>query len=618
MTEATATTATSSSFAALYRAMWQHARGARGQLLGSTVMLTASQLVKLAVPWMAAQAINTLQTDGVQGAAPSLAWIVGIIVLFGLSWALHGPGRILERGVGVRVRASISDALFSRLVHTPLEWHEKQHSGEVQHRVNQATEALYDFAQNQFLYLQNVVNIVGPLVALMLLSQLAGSVAFAGYVVVGAVIIAFDVVLTRLVARGNAAERRYAASLLDFLGNVSTVLSLRLQDAARRIVAGRLQVVFEPLKKMIVLNEIKWCAVDMLTLALSWSLVIVYAWETRSAGAPLLIGSLFMVYQYAQQAGGVIGTLAAHYQNVARIKTDFASAAPIWEAPEPRSDGPAIRNGWRELALRGGEYAYTRADGKPAGVFGAHLTLTRGERIALVGPSGSGKSTLLRLLAGLYDVEKGHYEVDGVAQIGLRHLGSVATLIPQDAEIFEASVLDNITFGVACDARTLDEALYVSAFDAVVAALPQGLATPISERGFNLSGGQRQRLALARGVLAARSGSRPVGSSRAHSIVLLDEPTSALDSVTESRVHRRLDAAFADATIVASVHRMSLLPHFDRIVLMVAGRVVDSGSIADLLERQPHFCQLYHGARAAEAVLADAAEDSRNVVKSTP
>jgi ABC-type multidrug transport system fused ATPase/permease subunit len=130
--------------------------------------------------------------------------------------------------------------------------------------------------------------------------------------------------------------------------------------------------------------------------------------------------------------------------------------------------------------------------------------------------------------------------------------------------------------------------------------LPDGLATPISERGFNLSGGQRQRLALARGVLAAKAGG---GSS----IVLLDEPTSALDPVTEARIHRRMDAEFPRATIVASVHRMSLLAHFDRVVLMVAGRVVDSGSVADLLERQPHFRQLYQGAREAEEALADAA-----------
>jgi ATP-binding cassette, subfamily B, bacterial len=127
----------------------------------------------------------------------------------------------------------------------------------------------------------------------------------------------------------------------------------------------------------------------------------------------------------------------------------------------------------------------------------------------------------------------------------------------------------------------------------VTDALPEGLATPISERGFNLSGGQRQRLALARGVLAARARG---GSS----LILLDEPTSALDPITEARVHQRLDRAFPDACIVASVHRTSLLAGFDRIALLVAGRVVDAGTFAELFERQPEFRQMVAGPRSAE------------------
>jgi len=106
----------------------------------------------------------------------------------------------------------------------------------------------------------------------------------------------------------------------------------------------------------------------------------------------------------------------------------------------------------------------------------------------------------------------------------------------------------------------------------------------------NLSGGQRQRLCLARGLLAAR------GSS----LLLLDEPTSALDAVTEAEVHRRLDASFADACIVASVHRMSLLEHFDRVVLMDEGRIVDSGTVGELLGRQALFRELA-GARLGRA-----------------
>jgi ABC-type multidrug transport system fused ATPase/permease subunit len=169
----------------------------------------------------------------------------------------------------------------------------------------------------------------------------------------------------------------------------------------------------------------------------------------------------------------------------------------------------------------------------------------------------------------------------------LRHLGSVATLIPQEAEVFEASLRDNVTFGAEHPPGALERAAYLGAFDAVAAALPGSWATPISERGLNLSGGQRQRLALARGLLAAS----------ASSILLLDEPTSALDQATEARVFERLRDALPDTCILASIHRLSALAHFDHVVLMADGHVVDAGPVAEVLERQPQL--------GAQVVLAD-------------
>ena len=123
----------------------------------------------------------------------------------------------------------------------------------------------------------------------------------------------------------------------------------------------------------------------------------------------------------------------------------------------------------------------------------------------------------------------------------------------------------------------LQAALHVSTFDEVLTATHGNLDTPLSERGFNLSGGQRQRLCLARGVLAAQ------GST----LLLLDEPTSALDAGTEARVLERIAAAFPQACLIASIHRLSLLDRFDTVVLMDAGRVVDAGPRDAVLARQP-------------------------------
>ena len=601
----------------LYRSIWRYASGVRLTMLAATLMLGGSSIVKLSLPWLAAQAINTLQQGEAGSAGRSALWVAAILAVYAGAWMLHGPGRVLERNVGVRVRQGVADALYAKLTRAPLAWHERQHSGEVQNRVAQASHGLYDFAQNQFVYLQSAVNFVGPVIALALLSATTGWIALAGYVLVGCVILRFDRALIVLATRENQAERRYAAGLLDFLGNISTVLSLRVQASTRRLLGRRLEVVFAPLKRAIVLNEMKWCAVDLLSASLAWLLVAVYVWQARHRGEALLMGSLFMIYQYAQQAGGVIGSMAANFAGFARARTNFASADPIWSAPETSAPAEAgshatVAPDWRRIDIVDLAYDHTAPlrppgaaatplaanDAPGSGLRKVSLSLVRGERIALVGPSGSGKSTLMRVLAGLYEPQQGHFEIDGVARLGLRHLGSVGTLIPQEADVFEASVRENLTFDMPCDEAELREAIHTSGFETVLAGMPQGLDTAISERGFNMSGGQRQRLCLARGLLAARHSS----------LLLLDEPTSALDPVTEAHVHHRLDASFESACIVATVHRMSLLEHFDRVVLMVDGRVVDAGTVPEVQQRQPIFREMVRSQARLELGLQAPAE----------
>jgi len=569
----------------LYRDIWRFAAGARAQYIGAMVMLGGSSAIKLLIPMLAASAINAIQLSS-PGSMAHAGWmILGIVGVQAAVWTLHGPGRVMERIVGMRVRAAAADAIYAKLIGLPLGWHEQHHSGEVQHRTQQATGALYEFTQNQFIYLQNAVNLVGPLVALALISMTTGGVALAGYIVLAVIIVRFDRAIMRLQVTENNAERRYVAGLLDLLGNVSTVLSLRVGAASRRLLGDRLSAIFAPLRKNIVLNEAKWCVVDLLGVVLCWGLVAVYAWQAHrgvaSGGAPLLIGSVFMVFQYAQQAASVISSMAGNFQNFARIQTNVASADPIWDAESRPVCNVSISDGWQQIDARGIHFQYP--NNSRGGVHDVALTLKRGERVALIGPSGSGKSTLLRLIAGLYEPQHGYYSVDGETIFGARHLAPIATLIPQEAEVFEASVLENLTFGDSYSLEAIERAAHLSAFDSVLSAMPRGLETPISERGFNLSGGQRQRLALTRGLLAA------LGGERASSVILLDEPTSALDQVTEGRVFKRLRERLPNTTLIASVHRMSVLDHFDKVVLMAEGGVVDCGTAAELYERQSLF-----------------------------
>lgn len=570
--------------AGLYRNLWRYAAGARLKVVLVGLMLTGAALLELVSPWLAAQAINALQKNQTGALLHAGGYVGAILAVSLLAWALHGPGRVGERTVALRIRQQFTDALYAKLMRLPMSWHDRHHSGDVQQRIGQSSMALYNFAQSQFTYLKSAVHFIGAAAALVLFSPLLGSLALLGYIGVGYLMHRFDGALMRLATAENAAERKYQAKMLDFLGNVSTVFSLRMQQGSRQMVNQRLADVFVPLRKSIVLVETKWCAADLLSLVLTWGLVVAAAWPSEHSGGVVLLGSVFLVHQYAQQARGVVLSAADKFQSFARTRTDVASADAILNAADMPPAGEPVHAGWQRLAVKGLCYEHpaisdNAAAQAPAGLHHVSLTIERGDRIALIGHSGSGKSTLMRVLAGHYAPTQQHFDVDGQAYGRTRHLSSIATLIPQEADVFEASVRENISLSGAHSDAEIARVVHASGFDAVMADMAMGLETPITERGFNLSGGQRQRLCLARGLLAASSSS----------LIMLDEPTSALDPVTEETVLGRISKAFPDACVMASVHRMSLLHHFNKVVLMNGGKVQDVGTVEELLARQPSF-----------------------------
>ena len=635
----------------LYRELWRFADGRRSTLMWAVLLLIGSQGFKLAVPALAGTALNTLQAQGLAGLSQAAQMVALVFLATLASWLMHGPGRILERNVALVVRQRVSTDLMERLYAAPLAWHETQHGVETAHRVQQTTRALYDFAQSQFIYLQSVVRLVGPVVALWLISPWVGVVAVVGYLVLAAIIVAFDKVMMRLAREENAADREYWASLSDGLVNVLSVLALRLQRGVLKLVETRLDAVFAPVRRAIVYNEGKWATVDLLNCVLWIVLLSLYVWLSMQGMVPagpevqaatdaaasaagsaasaadgaaegVRIGNLFMVYEYALQAGSVITGVAAHFQSLTRQKVDYTSGDEIRALPLPAEqatavgapEAAAIPEDWQQLKLSAVVFERQPADPSNPEAVGGSLTgidlqLQRGKRYALVGPSGSGKTTLLRLLAGLYAPSAGQLQADGQSPLPAAAvapaLRSVATLLPQDAELFGGTLRENLAMadaaaghGSAEAAQRTGDSHYARALEtaqasAFVAKMPGGLDAKVTARGGNLSGGQRQRVAIARALVAAE----------ASSLLLLDEPTSALDPSTEAALIESFFEARADATIVASIHRPSLLPKFDALIMVEAGRVVATGPLGTIHSDSPQLAAfLKQGEEAAASM----------------
>jgi ATP-binding cassette, subfamily B, bacterial len=573
----------------LYRDLWRLVRGERRVFVGAVLLLISAQVTLLSVPYVSGRALNALQLQGVDGLREAGLWLALALLVAGGSWVLHGPGRILERRAALTVRKRMSASLTEQLFSLPLGWHESHHSASTAHRVQQSTHALSGFAQSQYVYLNSAVRLIGPLIALWCIQPVVGYAAALGLALILYSVVGFDRAMLELAHQENDAERTYAATLTDTLGNATTVYALRQARALMVRLEQRLVAIFAPLKKSILLNEVKWCTVDLSSRALSCGLVALFAWAAVRAAArsnvhaTLLLGSVYMVWEYAQQAAGVISAIASHFQSFARQQADYASADIIRDAAVSAGEAGVAAQlrtpRWEQLIVRDLTFRHSSV-AERATLDGVRLSLRRGRRYALIGSSGCGKSTLLRVLAGLYQAERIALDVNGeVTEVCPREvahrLRGIATLIPQDAEVYEGTLGENLALCERLDGQPAP-ALYLPALETACANFVDFrhsvLEAPIAERAANWSGGQRSRIALARGLLAA--GGSP--------LVLLDEPTASLDPATEAQVYTNLFAEFAEACLISSVHRLTLLDRFDEVLVMREGRLIAQGTVDEL------------------------------------
>jgi len=211
------------------------------------------------------------------------------------------------------------------------------------------------------------------------------------------------------------------------------------------------------------------------------------------------------------------------------------------------------------------------------------LYLPRGTTLALVGASGAGKSTLVDLLPRFYDPTVGAILIDGVdlREFEIRSLRRAMGIISQETVLFNASVRDNIAYGVpeATDQEIWSAAKLANA-DEFITQLPYGLNTPIGDRGVLLSGGQRQRLAIARALLQNPE------------ILILDEATSALDTVSERLVQQAIETLSRDRTTLVIAHRLSTVQKAEQIAVLDQGRVVERGTHDELLKQGGYYTRL--------------------------
>lgn len=310
----------------------------------------------------------------------------------------------------------------------------------------------------------------------------------------------------------------------------------------------------------------------------------------------LSAGSLLAFLMISAVLSGPMAGMSSQY---ARLQKTFGAADRLFDlldtAPEPPDavDAHPFPDGRGHIRFVNLQFAYTPES--PV-LHGLTLEVPAGCVTVLVGASGAGKTTLAMLLLRFYSPQSGRIEIDGVPidRIRRHELREHIGIVPQEPMLFSGTIRENIRYGRlgATDAE-VEAAAGTANVEEFVAPLPLGYETVLGERGITLSGGQRQRIAVARVVL------------KAPRILILDEATSALDTRSEQLVREALERLRRERTTLVIAHRLTTIQEADRIVVIDKGRVVESGTHADLLDLGRYYALLYGPAVLNETVSAD-------------
>lgn len=271
-----------------------------------------------------------------------------------------------------------------------------------------------------------------------------------------------------------------------------------------------------------------------------------------------------------------------------RLQRGIAAGTEIFqmmqEEVEPTGGTRELQRARGQIEFRNVHFRYRSELGEA--LSGVSVRIEPGQTVAFVGRSGSGKSTLLALLPRFYDPVSGQILLDGYEthEYPLSRLRDQVSLVDQNVRLFNASIADNIAYGLdpkPDDARIIEAAKFAYAWE-FIEKLPLGLSTPVGQNGVMLSGGQRQRLAIARALLKNAP------------ILILDEATSALDTESERYIQSALEKLVVGRTTLVIAHRLSTIQRADLIVVMHEGRVVESGQHDELLAKNGYYASLHN------------------------
>ncbi len=580
----------------------------RVPLVWGAVCIALSAVFGSLSPIVVKLAIDALQSEVTRGAIAGYA--AAVVALALVRGVFRYGQRRLVNDVSRRVETDVRDALYRNLLRQPPAWFDEFPTGDVMSRfVNDLGAVRMAVGPG---YMFGINTIVTLLLAVGFMAWIDTGLTMWALLPLPFVTLSVRTMGQRIHRRSEAAQ----AALADVTTVVQENLAgLRVVRAYGRETAERSRFAGESGKYVdanLRLARIQAFLSPLLGFLLGSSvLLVLWLGGRRVAAGTLTLGDLVAFLMYLGMIGWPLiafGWITNLFQRAAaamgRINRVLLAKPAIQDvAPEsgspagdggPRGDGAGPLGRRASIAFRDVAFRY-RPDA-PLVLDGVDLEIPSGSTVGITGPTGSGKTTLVRLLARLYEPTSGTILVDGrrIEAWPLEELRGALGIVQQEPFLFSDTLRANILFGADGDGQrsppTAEEAARIAGLEDDVAGFPDGLGTLLGERGITLSGGQRQRAALARALVVDPA------------VLILDDAFSSVDTATEERILSRLRRFMAERTTILVSHRASTLRAADRIVVIDQGRVVESGTHDELLEREGAYAALYRRQRIEEEI----------------